>query len=73
MVTRSEQVVYGLMSVLFLTVYQLLVQPYVASSFSEYTFAHALAFNVAVWFFSAFLTFILIWRIKHRNQEGNEA
>lgn len=63
MVSRAEQVLSGLISVLFLTLYQYGVEPHIVK---DSTFEMRLFGNVMVWVFSFVFVLILLMLIKRK-------
>jgi len=73
MVGRAEQIFYGLVGILFLTVYQALVQPWLFTQLGEGTgLGEMLLFNGLVWAGSVMFVYVLIRMIKNRARDGEE-
>ena len=73
MVTRSEQIFYGVIGIVCLTMYQFLIEPWLMSRLGEGTgFAERLGFNLLVWALSTAVVFLLIRQIKRKATESGE-
>lgn len=69
MVNRAEQVIYGLVAVMFLTVYQFFLEdPIMDTLGQEGNFQSILVGNVMVWVFSVVIVFVLLSYIKRRKR-----
>lgn len=72
MVTRSEQILYGVLGIVFVTVYQGAVhEPLMNLLKLEADLANNLVGNIIVYLISLVIMFMLIKRVKKRRVEGD--